>query len=290
MNETIHIIGGDDRDLYLSKFLDKQGFKNIFLWGFDKIGHEVFSLEKLKKNLGTNPTIILPMSGTNEAGNVKGKYSSIPVIIEDEFFNILQPNTKLIIGYARQWFKDKCNKRHINLIEVAEDDELAILNSIPSAEGAIQIAMENSEITIHGSKSLVIGFGRCGITLARLLKGLDTKVYVMTRNKTNLARSYEMGFVPVDPKDYKTILPEMDFIYNTAPNMVLPKEKLTLCTKTEVIVDIASSPGGVDFIYAKENGIKAILAPGLPGLVAPKTAAKILAAVYPKFLRSDYDG
>lgn len=288
MDHAIHIIGGDDRDLYLHKFLKEKGFSTITLWGFDKVGYNAFSLEDLKRKLGKNPTVILPMSGTNELGLVKGKYSSESIVLGKDFFDILPDNTKIIIGYARKWFKEMCMKNQTNLIEVAEDDEIAILNSIPSAEGAIQIAMENSEITIHDSKSLIIGFGRCGITLARIVKNLDSKVYVMTRNKVSLARSYEMGFIPVDPNEYEKILPQVDFIYNTAPNMVLPKEKLKHCINTQVIVDIASAPGGVDFDYAKEIGIKAILAPGLPGLVAPKTAAKILAEVYPRFLRGDY--
>ncbi len=44
-------------------------------------------------------------------------------------------------------------------------DDVAILNSIPTAEGIIQRAMELSDITIHGSQALVLGMGRCGITL-----------------------------------------------------------------------------------------------------------------------------
>ncbi|TGU45664.1 dipicolinate synthase subunit A, partial [Mesorhizobium sp. M00.F.Ca.ET.186.01.1.1] len=42
-------------------------------------------------------------------------------------------------------------------------------------------------------------------------------------------------------------------------------------------LDLASKPGGTDFRYAERRGIKALLAPGLPGIVAPKTAGQILA-------------
>ena len=51
-------------------------------------------------------------------------------------------------------------------------DEIAIANSIPTAEGAVQLAMERLPITIHGANALVLGFGRCGVTLARLLKAM----------------------------------------------------------------------------------------------------------------------
>jgi dipicolinate synthase subunit A len=45
-----------------------------------------------------------------------------------------------------------------------------------------------------------------------------------------------------------------------------------------VIIDIASKPGGTDFRYAERRGMTAILAPSLPGLVAPKTAGRIIAS------------
>ena len=38
-------------------------------------------------------------------------------------------------------------------------------------------------------------------------------------------------------------------------------------------------PGGTDFDFAEKQGIKALLAPGLPGIVAPKTAGQIIANV-----------
>jgi dipicolinate synthase subunit A len=44
-----------------------------------------------------------------------------------------------------------------------------------------------------------------------------------------------------------------------------------------LIIDLASKPGGTDFRYAEKRGIKALLAPSLPGIVAPKTAGQILA-------------
>lgn len=285
MNRAIHIIGGDDRELYLSKLLLVQGFE-VTLWGFDKIGFNKFNLGIIDKRIKDKPNsaFVFPMSGTKETGEVTAKYSSIPIKIGEEFFKVIPKESILIIGFARQWFQSMCLQYGVLLIEVGNDDELAIYNSIPTAEGSIKLAMENSEITIHNSKSLVIGFGRCGLTLARMLKGIDSKVYVYARNEASLARAYEMGFIPVVNSDLVKLLGQMDFIFNTAPAMVLPKELLNLCRNCEVIIDISTAPGGVDFSYAKQIGIKALLAPGLPGIVAPKTAAEILAKIYPKYL------
>ncbi len=75
-------------------------------------------------------------------------------------------------------------------------DDVAILNAIPSAEGAIQIAMEQLPITIHGSKSFVLGFGRLGKTLARMLAGIGAITTVAARKSADLARIYETGLSP----------------------------------------------------------------------------------------------
>ena len=56
-----------------------------------------------------------------------------------------------------------------------------------------------------------------------------------------------------------------------------------------LIIDLASKPGGTDFRYAEKRGIKALLAPSLPGIVAPKTAGNILANVLSQLLQDDFD-
>jgi len=52
------------------------------------------------------------------------------------------------------------------------------------------------------------------------------------------------------------------------------------CTRPDVlIVDLATEPGGTDFEAAARLERQAMLAPSLPGRVAPKTAGRILGQV-----------
>ena len=62
-------------------------------------------------------------------------------------------------------------------------DEVAIYNSIPTAEGVIYNIIKNTEITIHQAEILVIGSGRTSITIARDLKALGAFVSVTFRKK-----------------------------------------------------------------------------------------------------------
>lgn len=279
---TIAVIGGDDRELVLIPELIELGAV-VKVAGFPPRAE--LSGARIVNNItmaveGVD-AVILPMPGTDAKGVVRAIYSPEPLVITDDILARLRPGTPIFVGVAKPFLKDLIKKHNLRLIETAELDDIAIFNSIPTAEGALQIAMEELPITIHGSKALVLGFGRCGITLARMLKALGSEVYVAARKSAQLARSFECGYVPVKFSELPHILPQMQVIFNTVPQLVLDSTRIGLLNKDCLIVDIAAQPGGTDFQAAQKLGIKAILAPGLPGKVAPKTAGKILAEVYP---------
>jgi len=228
--------------------------------------------------------VILPIPGINDRGQVYAAYLDRPLILSEQHFKLLPAGTPVFTGIAKPLLKKMAADAGLVLIEIMELDEVAILNSIPSAEGALQIAMENTPITIHGSNSLVIGFGRTGMTLARTLKALGAGTMVVARGSASRARALEMGLDTADFTDLPGAVHSADIIFNTVPALVLNEKVLNRIPREALIVDIASSPGGTDFPAAEKLGIKAILAPGLPGKVAPKTAGKVLARVVPGLL------
>ena len=136
--------------------------------------------------------------------------------------------------------------------------------------------MVNSQITLHGSKCLVLGFGRCGKVLANMLKGIGAKLSVEARSQADLAYIESYGYRPVALGELYECIDQYDFIFNTIPTMVLDEMKLRNMQQDCIIIELASKPGGVDFCVAKRLGIKVIDAQSLPGKVAPKTAAKII--------------
>lgn len=279
------VIGGDDRELYMIPELQKLGAYIVGV-GFEKATPiEGLSLvSSPREAVGQVDALLFPMYGTDERGGIKAKYSISPIILNKEVLQAIPSNVPLFIGWARPALKSAADVMGIRIIETANLDQLAILNSIPSAEGAIQMAMENSPITIHGSESFVLGLGRCGWTLARTLKGLGSRVNGVARKSADLARAVEMGLTAVHFSDLEEEIGRAELIFNTVPQPVLDKVMLDRVSKDAVIIDIASIPGGTDFEYAQLLGIKALLAPGLPGIVAPKSAGRILAQVYPQLI------
>ncbi|KEO82988.1 dipicolinate synthase subunit DpsA [Tumebacillus flagellatus] len=282
-------VGGDARIIEVIKHASELD-AGIVLIGFDQL--ETPLPDTVKAELSPDvfsdvDAIVLPVSGMDDEGNVQAQYSSSPLVLDESHFEAMPRHTMIFTGIARKRLAETCQARDLRLFKLMELDEVAIHNSIPSAEGAIQFAMQNTDITLHGSHSVVLGFGRCGITLARMLTGIGANVTCCARSAADLARIEEMGLQAVPMQDLAAAVREAQIIFNTVPAMILSAQILAKVPKSCVIIDIASNPGGTDFRYAEKRGIKAILAPSLPGIVAPKTAGQILARTLCRLLREN---
>lgn len=234
--------------------------------------------------LSSADAVVLPVAGMDDDGRVDSKFSDEAIMLTEQHFAQLRPGTFVFCGIARPALTRYCEQYQLRLVKLMELDEVAILNSIPTAEGAIALAMEQTDITIHGSRAAVLGFGRCGQTLARTLSGMGARVRVGARQSAHLARVKEMALEAFHIGDVAENLTDIDIIFNTIPELILSAAVLALVPKEVVIIDIASKPGGTDFRYAQRHGMKAMLAPSLPGLVAPKTAGKIIASTLCRIL------
>lgn len=284
----IAVIGGDDREVVLISELVQLG-ADVRVAGIAKLSANktVQYFEKIEDAVKNAQFVILPMPGVDENGVIKAKYGTEPLCINRDIMQHFQDGSVIITGFARPLLKKLAETRGLKAIEIADMDEIAILNSIPSAEGAIQMAMEATDFTLHGSTVFVIGFGRCGITLARMVHGIGAKTKVAARKPRDLARIREMGLEPLTYGQLAQQIGEADIIFNTVPVVLLDRGLLAKVKPDAYICDIASSPGGVDYGAAKELGVNAVLAPGLPGKVAPKTAGLILAEVIPELIAAE---
>lgn len=288
--EHVLVIGGDARQIEVARVLSVI-YKRVNVFGHpsQNLPDTVDSVADLSQALSDAEIIILPISGMNDAGMVRG-YQGDPLIDFGNHFRGLKENTLIVTGqFTAKWQKISA-EMGIKVIEYAEDDRIAIPNSIPTAEGAAQIAMEELPITIHGSTVIVCGFGRVGTATAGVFKSLGARVIVTVRRQALLDRAIELGLEAVFQKDLAEIIGSADLIVNTVPALVLGAQELAGVSPEALIIDLASPPGGTDFEAAEKLKLKAILAPGLPGKVAPKTAGKILASAIPQLIADFWNG
>ena len=163
-----------------------------------------------------------------------------------------------------------------NIVEYSKWDSLAIANAVPTAEGAIQLAMEQLPCTLFGSRFLVIGAGRIGLCLAQKLAALGAKVTVTARKDSDLAKIRSFGLTADRTGRYARGLRQYAGIFNTVPATVLDRAQLCRLNPDCVLFELASAPGGFSAEDCEAAGRTYIFGGGLPGRVAPKTAGEII--------------
>ena len=155
-------------------------------------------------------------------------------------------------------------------------EDFSVLNAIPTVEGALQIALEQTPHTLHSSLCCVLGYGRIGKLLADALGALGAQVSVAARKPEDFAWIRAKGYTALHSLRLEGTLGEQDVIFNTAPHMLLPHARLAELKKSCVLLDLASAPGGIDLKAAQKLGLRAQTALGLPGRIAPESAAVYL--------------
>lgn len=112
-------------------------------------------------------------------------------------------------------------------------------------------------------------------------------VYCVARREADFAWMRQKKYNALTYEQVKNKIEEMDIIINTVPNEVIGRETIRNIREDSFIIDVASSPGGVDKEAAKEYKIKVITALGLPGKIFPKTAAKYIKIMIDKRLNDE---
>ncbi|KAA0547885.1 dipicolinic acid synthetase subunit A [Bacillus sp. BGMRC 2118] len=285
----IAVIGGDARQLEVIKKLTELDAK-LSLIGFDQLDHNFTGASKDQINevdFSTIDAIILPASGANSEGEVDTIFSNETVVFTEELVAKTPEHCTIYSGISNQYLDNIINSTKRKLVKLFERDDVAIYNSIPTVEGTIMMAIQHTDITIHNSRIAVLGLGRVGFSVARTFDALGANVKVGARKSEHLARVFEMGMKPFHLDRLEEEVADIDICINTIPHHIVTSSVISKMLPNTLIIDLASKPGGTDFRYAEKRGIKALLAPGLPGVVAPKTAGQIVANVMAQLLRED---
>jgi dipicolinate synthase subunit A len=285
----VAVVGGDARVLEVIRIFSELD-ASIRLMGFDHLEHTYSGVWKAEFEPGSFidvDAVILPPIGTNSEGQVATDFSTHELVLTSDHIRALPKHAKIYTGMINTYLQNLCSQEDIAVIALFARDDVAIYNSIPTAEGAIMMAIQETDFTIHGSTCIVLGLGRTGITLARVLFALGAKVRAGVHKPEQFARAYEMGISPFHTRELAAHAGDADLIFNTIPHMIITAQVIARIPLQAVIIDLASKPGGTDFRFADRRGIKALIAPGLPGIVAPKTAGQIIARTLSSLIFED---
>ena len=198
------------------------------------------------------------------------------VLSLDEVFTALDP-AQLVCGGRI----DEATHKHaatygLTLLDYFTREELVIANAAATAEGALQVAMEATPTVLLGTRALVLGFGRIGKILSHRLRALGAHVTASARNYADLAWISAYGYESLHTDYLDGKLGGYSILFNTIPHPILDTNRLQTLNPDTLCIDLSSKPGGIDFAAAAALGLKTIWSLGLPGEVAPVTAATII--------------
>ena len=278
MKHKFAIIGGDLRIIKLAEMLANEE-NEIYVYGFEKSEdiknkNNIIKCDSIKKAIQNVEIVIGPIPFSSNGNTINAPFSDKEITIR-EMMHVINAKV-LIAGGITPDVYGMANDEYIEIIDIMKREELAVLNTIATAEGTIQIAIENTNKILHGSEVLILGFGRIGKVLARKLAGLAVKVTCAARKDEDLAWIQAYGHKATNINAIGENLSEYDIIINTVPHMILTEDRLQYVKNDCLLIDLASNPGGIDKKAVKDKKLKFVWALSLPGKVAPTTSAEFI--------------
>lgn len=286
MNQNIKkigLLGGDLRQVRLASLLAGEGYETA-VWGFREIMDRADIRQKLEKcvrcadwesALRVSDLVLLPLPVTLDGVRLNCPFSAPESDIRlTEIIEKTGAGCTILGGKIPPLVKRLAAEQGVRTFDYYESEALQIRNAVPTAEGALAIAIQELPIALQGTKALVTGYGRVGRTLAHKLILLGAKVTVAARSGKDLAWAESEGCSPVRLPAYQKEPVSADIIFNTIPAPVFSEEVLARLNPSVLYVELASGSGGID--PKAESGIRVIEAQGLPGKLSPYTAGEII--------------
>ncbi|MBO5355972.1 MAG: NAD(P)-binding domain-containing protein [Clostridia bacterium] len=292
LNRSIAILGGDSRQLSLAKRLVKEGIQ-IRAYGLPQrdLSSSIEYFEDWKEAIKDISAVLLPLPASSDS-----KHLFLPLFdvsegpLLKELFQSVGQNVVIAGGKFSPAVKACAKEYGVRLYDYFECEELQTKNALPTAEGAIFILMREIPRTVSGLSVAVTGFGRVAKALIKLLLAMGATVTVVARKHSDIEAAKALGCETVHltgKEAMKTLATGQSVIFNTVPHWLFGEELLSEMSAETLIIDLASSPGGVDVNAAALHGIRVIWALSLPGKYAPVTAGEIIAESVLSHLREE---
>ena len=272
------VLGGDLRNVRLAEMLADDGNK-VYSFGQDRSDKvlddgRIEKCTSLKTAIDKAQIIIGPVPFSSNEEFINAPFAHDKIMIED----LMKSNNRKIFisGSIKDGLKKQLDERYLEVIDIMKRDDLAILNTIATAEGTIEVAIKNTDKILQGSRVLILGFGRVGKIVANKFSRMSALVTCAARKVSDLAWIKAYGDNSLNINDMLYDLKEFDIIINTVPQTILKEKELKHIDSEALLIDLASSPGGIDGKMATNMGLNYVWALALPGRIAPSSSAKFI--------------
>lgn len=278
------ILGGDSRQIAMARYLSFLGYP-VFVWGLGACQKQIGDAQVCdtwELAVRCAEVVILPLPASADGVRIHCPLHDQDVLLRVTTLLGGIGERLLLGGRFTEPIRSIADQLGVRWIDYFDSEVLQLKNAVPTAEGAIAIAMRELPVTIDGVEAAVIGYGRIGELLGEKLRALGARVTVLARRAEQLTRaetrhhnverlvSDHGSFSPSSLAGYRVV-------FNTVPKRIITKEVLQTARRDCVLIDLASAPGGIDLSAAQQMGLCAVWGTALPGKVAPESAGEILA-------------
>lgn len=280
---ALAVLGGDERQVSLSDFLSKKQF-DVRVWGLGEVQERLPTAtvcDGWESAIEGADAVILPLPFSSDGVRVNCRLSDRDSLRLDVLIDRIKGGI-LLGGRLSPALYQLAKEANVTCIDYYECELLQQKNALPTAEGAIAIAMQALPVTLDGTEVAVLGYGRIGALLASKLQALGAHVTVYARRQESLTAAslahHKTEFLtPSECGSAVSALPVgCRAVFNTVPQRLIPNGALSVIPKNCLYVDLASAPGGIDHQAALRMGLLTVWATALPGKCAPETAGIIL--------------
>ena len=281
----IAVLGGDARQRFAAKKLMEDGY-SVSVWGLGNLGMQglgAVACADWRAAVSNADVLLLPLpvsvDGVRLNCPMQGPAESVRLSLLPDAFG----GRMILGGRIPEALRDLATKKGKICTDYFDSELLQLKNALPTAEGAIFVAMGELPVTLDGIQAAVVGYGRIGSLLAEKLMALGVRVTVLARRREALqhaALRHHKGILLRCEDGYRGLddLPaDCRVIFNTVPERIFAGDALEKLPKDCLFVDLASAPGGIDFAEAEKKGIRALWATALPGKYSPETAGVMIA-------------
>lgn len=273
-SKTVAVLGGDKRELIIAGLFEKLGC-TVRMFGTRPDAQTSHLLvDTLVEALTGAEVLVTPMPGTSGDYELYSPHAASPIVLDAAALSHVASGAIYFGGRCTQAMREAGTAQQVVWEIMGPDDYIQVQHSIPTAEGALAVAIGETSETILGSACLVIGYGRIGTVLAADLRGIGANVTVAARRLEVRARAAAAGHRAIDTSDddLAAALPKADIVFVTTSSMVLFAPLLATVPRSTLVIDLASPPGGLDHDVARDLSLHVVWARGQADTAAAHSA------------------
>jgi len=254
------VFAGDLRQQYLNSILSENNLPATYIYSFEKADAYVVPIPFTRDNIHLNTCFKEPLSIDGFLQKLEKDDYVFSCNIPDSFGRIAKS-----IG--------------VHCVDYNNCPDFILLNSYLTAEGFLSTLIETTPYTIKDINILIMGYGKCGKAIAKILKCFTENIYIYDHTPNNLENASNDGFIPCSLKKAKSLMNHFDAIVNTVPSPILDEVDLYNSNIDCIFYEIASYPFGFRTDYFEEHNRRLITCASLPGRFSPKTAGKYISKI-----------